>query len=77
MTSTIFSSGIIGAITMCHNGSLGMKLAHLLFICVLFSMVLVFSLKLMNMQIRSFALFIIQYQAYISALNETTIRGLG
>ena len=51
MTSTILSSAMIGAITMCHNGSLGMKLAHLLFLCV-FSMVLVFSLKFMNMQIR-------------------------
>ena len=36
MTSTILSSGIIGAIIMCHNGSLGMKLAHLLFLCVFF-----------------------------------------
>ena len=34
MTSTILSSGIIDAIIMCHNGSLGMKLAHLLFLCV-------------------------------------------
>ena len=66
---TILSNGVIGAITMCHNGSLGMKLAHLLFLCVCFSMVLVFSLKFMNMQIRSFALFIIQYQVYVSALK--------
>ena len=34
MPSTILSGSIIGAITMCHNGSLGMKLAHLLFLCV-------------------------------------------
>ena len=68
MTSTILSSGIIGAITMCHNGRIGMKLAHLLFY-VCFFMVLVFSLKFMNMQIRSFALFIIQYQVYVSALK--------
>ena len=34
MISTVLSSGITGAITMCHNGSLGMKLAHLLFLCV-------------------------------------------
>ena len=34
MTSTILLSGIIGAITMCHSASLGMKLAHLLFLCV-------------------------------------------
>ena len=39
MTSTILSSGITGAITMCYNGSLGIKLAHLLFLCVFFSMV--------------------------------------
>ena len=70
MTSTILSSGIIGAITMCHNGILGMKLAQLLFLCVFSSMVLMFSLKFMNMQIRSFALFIIQYQAYVSALKR-------
>ena len=36
MISTVLSSGITGAITMCHNGSLGMKLAHLLFMCVFF-----------------------------------------
>ena len=70
MTSTLLSSGIIGAITMCHNGSLGMKLAHLLFLCVFFLWFLVFSLKFMNMQIRSFALFIIQYQVYVSALER-------
>ena len=64
MTSIILSSGIIGAIT-CQNGCLGMKLDHLL--CV-FPVNLVFSLKIMNMQIRSFAFFIIQYQAYVSAL---------
>ena len=29
--STILSGGIIGAKIMCHNGSLGIKLAHLLF----------------------------------------------
>ena len=70
MTSTILSSDIIGAITMCHNGSLGMKLAHLLFLCVFFPVILVFSLKFMNMQIRSFAFFIIQYQAYVYALKR-------
>ena len=71
MISTVLSSGITGAITMCHNGSLGMKLAHLLFLCVFFfSMVLLFSLKFMNMQIRSFALFITQYQVYVSALKR-------
>ena len=36
MILTVLSSGITGAITMCHNGSLGMKLAHLLFLCVFF-----------------------------------------
>ena len=36
MISTVLSSGITGAITMCRNGSLGMKLAHLLFLCVFF-----------------------------------------
>ena len=72
MTSTLLSSGITGAITMCYNGSLGMKLAHLLFLCVCFFFLwfLVFSLKFMNMQIRSFALFIIQYQVYGSALER-------
>ena len=69
MASTILSSGIIGAIIMCHNGSLAMKLAHLLFLCV-FPVILVFSLKFMNMQIRSFAFFIIRYQAYVSALQR-------
>ena len=39
MTSTLLSSGITGAITMCHNGSLGMKLSHLLFVMCVFSMV--------------------------------------
>ena len=70
MTSTILSSGIIGAIIMCHNGSLGMKLAHLLFLCVCFPVILKFSLKFMNMQIRSLAFFIIRYQAYVSALQR-------
>ena len=77
LTSTILSSGIIGAITMCHNGSFGMKLAHLLFLCVFFPVNLVFSLKFMNMQIRSFAFFIIQYQVYVSSLKRDQIRGLG
>ena len=36
MTSTILSCGIIGALKLCHNGSLGMKLGHLLFFCVFF-----------------------------------------
>ena len=37
MTPTISSSGIIGVITMCHNGSLAMKSANLLFFtCVYF-----------------------------------------
>ena len=36
MTPTISSRGIIGVITMCHNGSLGMKLAHLLFFMCFF-----------------------------------------
>ena len=66
MASTILSSSIIGGITMCHNSSLGMKLANLLFLCVFFfSMVLVFSLKFMNMQIRSFA-----FLTYVSALKR-------
>ena len=36
MPPTISSSGITGVITMCHNGSLGMKLAHLLFFMCFF-----------------------------------------
>ena len=42
MTSTILSSVITGAITMCHNDRLEMKLGHLLFLCVFFPVILKF-----------------------------------
>ena len=68
MASIILSSVITGAITMCHNDRLEMKLGHLLFFMCFFCHFKVL-IKIHEYANLNFLFCIMRYQGYVSAVK--------